>query len=129
MVLGEVFMSRSILVKAAATLLTFASVTGSRAWAYGCTGTLDSVSLSPTGIVTVTSASSLLGTFYVCQVGTTENSVGPDACNAILASLIAAKEAGEQVQWQFDDQGTGGNCTTHAQWTWLTGWYYGPVLQ
>lgn len=96
------------------------------AWAYLCSGTIDSVNLDPSGIVTVGSASSGLGTFYVCELGNAANGVSADACSAILASLIAAKEANEQVGWQFNDALT---CTTHPQWAWLTGWYYGPSLQ
>jgi hypothetical protein len=95
------------------------------AWAYACAGTLDSINLNQGGIVTIGSASSGLGTFYVCEIGGTANGVTPDVCSAILASLIAAKEAGEQVQWQFNDSLT---CQTHPQWAWLTGWYYGPSL-
>lgn len=95
------------------------------AWAYACTGTLDSVYLNPSGVITVVSSSSGLGTFYVCEIGATANGVSAEVCNSILAQLIAAKEAGEQVQWQFNDSLT---CQTHAQWSWLTGWYFGPGL-
>jgi len=109
-----------------AALFSIATAIGaSTAWAYSCQGTLDSINLNPGGVITVGSVQSGLGTFYVCQIGATTNGVGPDVCNSILASLIAAKESGEQVQWQFNDSLT---CTTHPQWAWLTGWYYGPSL-
>ena len=95
------------------------------AWAYGCEGTIDSVNLNPNGLVTVVSTPSGLGTFYVCQIGTTANGVGPDTCKAILSFLIAAKASGATVGWQFND---GAACTGRQQWSWLTGWYYGPSL-
>lgn len=112
---------------ALAALLSMGSIAGApAAWGYACAGTLDGVYLNPNGVITVASTQSGLGTFYVCQVGATMNGVGPEVCNGILAQLIAAKEAGEQVQWQFNDSLT---CTTHPQWAWLTGWYFGPGLQ
>ena len=121
------FMTRPTAIKLLTTVLRAASIMGaSAASAYGCTGTLDSVSLNPSGVITVSSTASQLRVFYVCQIGATENGVDPNTCKAILASLIAAKEAGEQVQWQFNDSLS---CQTHPRWTWLTGWYYGPVLQ
>lgn len=118
--------SRSMFARMLAALFVIISMSEAQAvWAYACQGTIDSVSLDPSGVVTVGSSSSGLGTFYVCQIGTTANGVSSEVCNSILASLIAAKAAGEQVQWQFNDSGS---CTTHAQWAWLTGWYYGPSL-
>ena len=93
-------------------------------WAnYSCTGPIDWVALNQAGVVTVSSASSGLGVFYVCQIGTTTNNIGPEVCNAMFAQLTAARAMGTPVQWSFDDSLT---CTTHPTWSWLSGWYYGP---
>lgn len=96
------------------------------AWAnYFCVGQVDAVAVSPTGVVMIDAASVGLSWQYLCQIGATTNTVGPDTCKAILAVLIAAQETGQQVQWAFND---GLSCTTHPAWSWLTGWYWGPVL-
>lgn len=39
----------------------------------------------------------------VCQIDSTLNGVSPDACNAMLATLLAAKATGAQVMWDFND--------------------------
>jgi hypothetical protein len=83
------------------------------------------VALNPSGALTVTSIASGLNTFYVCQIGSTINGVGPEVCKAIYAQMLAAKTSGQTVQWYFSDALS---CTTHPTWDWLTGWYYGPSL-
>lgn len=70
---------------------------------YSCTGRLDWLSVSPNGIVTVSSQSSQLGVFYVCNVNSTRYSVTPANCSSILATLLTAKAMGSQVTWNFDD--------------------------
>jgi hypothetical protein len=100
------------------------------AWAssYSCTGTLDWISVSGSGVVTVSSQSSGLGVFYPCQIGGTVYGVGPDTCKAMLAELMSARVTATPVSWWFNDSLTcnraGGN------WYWLgappSGWYYGP---
>ena len=58
--------------------------TSSPAWAtYTCIGTIDGVALNPSGTVTVSSVTSGLPMFYVCQIGNTLNGVGPEQCKAI----------------------------------------------
>lgn len=94
--------------------------------AYECQGTIQSVSLNPSGVVTVHSPSSGLGVFYVCQIGSTTNGVGPEQCKAMLSLLYIARSTGQRVSFTFDDSLS---CTTHPSWSWLTGWYYGPTLQ
>jgi hypothetical protein len=92
---------------------------------YACQGTIQSVSLNPSGVVTVHSPASGLGTFYICQIGSTTNGVGPEQCKAMLSLLYIARSTGQQVAFTFDDSLS---CTTHPGWAWLTGWYYGPTL-
>jgi len=105
------------------TLFTFsASVAQAN---YFCTGVVDAVDVSPTGVVVVDSPAAGLRSFYVCQIGATTNGVGPDVCKAILAVLLASRTTGQLVEWAFSDTLT---CSTHPSWAWLTGWYYGPNL-
>lgn len=102
--------------------------------AYECTGTLDMVAVSPSGVVTVSSLSSGLGVFYPCNLYSTAYGVPPAVCSGILATLLMAKAQGSQVTWGFNDSLTcnragynGGN------WYWLNDgtsvWYYGPQVQ
>jgi hypothetical protein len=92
---------------------------------YTCQGTVTGVSLNQAGVVTVSSPSSGLPTFYVCQIGATTNGVGPEQCKAMLGMLYIARVSGQQVQWHFSDSLT---CATHANWDWLSGWYFGPTI-
>lgn len=71
--------------------------------AYPCTGTLDWVALNPSGTVTVSSQSSGLAVFYVCQMDGTMNGVSTDTCNSMLATLLTAVATGAQVTWNFND--------------------------
>ncbi|HEY8102388.1 MAG TPA: hypothetical protein VIF82_16740 [Burkholderiaceae bacterium] len=97
-----------------------------QAASYACSGVVTGVALSPSGVVTVYSADAGLNAAYICQIGSTYNGVGPDACKAILAVLVSAKATGIHAEWSFND---GLSCTTHPAWDVLTGWYYGPVLR
>ena len=92
---------------------------------YFCTGPIDNVDVSPSGLGVVQSGTAGLQSVYLCTIGTTANGVGPDACNAILSVVIAAHATQASVTWAFDDSLT---CTTHPAWSWLTGWYYGPQI-
>lgn len=99
-------------------------------WAsYSCTGTLDSVTVSPgTGWV-IFSSSAGFGSVYLCLIEGTVNSangpVSPAQCKAYLALLLSAQASRQQVQFSFNDALT---CTTHPSWAQLAGWYYGPLL-
>ena len=102
--------------------------------AYECIGTIDWVSLTPSGQVTVSSVSSGLAVFYPCQIGATQYGVGPDVCNAILSTLLMAHATGAQVAWGFNDSLTcnrsgynGGNW--YSLGASPSSWYYGPQVQ
>lgn len=102
--------------------------------AYTCTGTIDWVLVNPSGEVSAGSKSSGLDNFSVCELGTTTHGVGPDACSAILATLLVAKETGAQVTWGFSDSMTCDRSTYNGGgWYWLNDgtslWYYGPQMQ
>jgi hypothetical protein len=92
---------------------------------YFCTGVVAAVDVSPSGLLVVDSPDAGLRSFYICQIGATNNGVGPDACKAILAVVLASRTTGLPVDWGFSDSLT---CSTHPSWTYLTGWYYGPNL-
>lgn len=92
---------------------------------YMCQGPIEAVALNPSGTVTVVSVASGLNTFYVCQIGSTTNGVTSEVCKAIYSQLLTAKATGQAVQWYFSDALS---CTTHPNWDWLTGWYYGPSI-
>ncbi len=90
---------------------------------YFCYGTVDQVAAGPDGSVMAVSAG--MGWVYLCHVDSTWNGITPDACKGVLSALLAAKLAGRQVQWAFNDALT---CTTHPSWAALTGWYWGPAM-
>jgi hypothetical protein len=92
---------------------------------YSCTGTVDQVDVSPTGVVVLASASMGLTSVYLCQIGTTTNNVDTEPCKSIVAVLLTAHTTGAQIDLSFSDSLT---CSTHPAWAWLTGWYYGPNL-
>ncbi len=101
---------------------------------YSCTGTIDFVSVSPTGVVTVSSSSSGLATFFVCSMSSTVNGVTVDSCKAILSVLMMAKATGAQVGWWFSDSiGCNRSSVNGGNWYWLSdpsgNWYYGPQIQ
>ena len=106
----------------------------SSALAYSCIGTLDFISVSPTGVVTVSSQSSGLATFYPCSLSSTVNGVTPDICKGMLATLLTAKSTGAQVAWAFTDSiGCNRSSYNGGNWYWLSdspsAWYYGPQIQ
>lgn len=92
---------------------------------YTCTGSVDQVNVSPTGVLVLVSSAMGLTDGYLCQIGTTMNGVDTDPCKAILAVLLTAHATGAQIDLSFSDSLT---CSTHPAWAWLTGWYYGPNL-
>jgi hypothetical protein len=120
-------MTRKIRLRCVIVLqLTVALLTTESAFAnYFCTGTVDQVTVSPSGVVIFTSSTVGLNYVYLCQIGTTINSVDSDPCKSILAVLLTAHATGAQIDLAFSDSLT---CSTHPAWAWLTGWYYGPNL-
>lgn len=101
---------------------------------YSCVGTIDWISVGPGGVVTVSSASSGLDTFYPCNINSTAYGVTPATCTSILATLLTAKAMGSQVTWNFNDSLTCNRATYNSgNWYWLNDgtsvWYYGPQIQ
>ena len=118
---------RKIKMRCAVVLqLTAALLVSQAAFAnYSCTGTVDQIDVSPTGVVVFASASMGLTSVYLCQIGTTMNGVDPEPCKSIVAVLLTAHATGAQIDLSFSDSLT---CSTHPAWAWLTGWYYGPNM-
>lgn len=88
---------------------------------YSCSGTVTSVALAPSGLLTVSIGA--LTNVYLCEIGNSYNGVSADVCSAIYAHLLSARTTGSQELFNFNDTLT---CTTHPTWAALTGWYYGP---
>lgn len=88
-----------------------------------CQGTVEAVSVSPNGVVTVNSAG--LSWAHLCAVDRQENGVSVDTCKGIVATLLSAKATGTVVQWAFTDDLP---CNQRPAWAWLGNWYWGPVL-
>jgi hypothetical protein len=100
------------------------------AWAtYSCIGTIQRVGLSPGTAIVVLSTTSGLSDIYLCSIETATSSangtVTPEQCKTFLAMLLSAQASGAAVNLMFND---GLTCSTHPSWSWLTGWYYGPVI-
>ena len=105
-----------------AAVLSTLSVTSAVADStYYCVGSVKSLMISPSGIVTATVGT--ITSAYFCQIGATVNGVTSDACKAIHAQLLAATVSNRQVRMYFNDSLS---CTTHPAWSTLTGWYAGP---
>ena len=93
--------------------------------AYECVGPVTGTQISPTGVVSA-SVTAGMSWVYLCSVSSTTNGVAPDTCKTIYATLLTAETQGRQViLWFNDDPNT---CASHAAWSWLTGWYWGPML-
>lgn len=92
---------------------------------YECVGAVSGTQISPTGVVMANSIAGITAP-YLCSVNTTTNGVSTDACKAIYAMMLTAESQGRSVVlWFNDDPNT---CSSHASWSWLTGWYWGPML-
>jgi hypothetical protein len=104
-----------------------AFLTASPAWAnYTCGGPVSGVQISPAGVVSAESYAGL-SWVHLCSVEVTTNGVAPATCKAIYSLLLTAQTTGKSVLiWFNDDPNT---CASHTPWTWLTGWYFGPMLQ
>jgi hypothetical protein len=96
---------------------------------YSCEGRVLGVGVAPTTGTVVLSTDSGFGSVYICQIDATSSSangpVSSTQCRAMLSLLMAAQSTGQRVQFYFNDALT---CTTHPAWSFLTGWYYGPVV-
>lgn len=90
---------------------------------YTCLGTVQ-VTVAPQGVVAVTGVGGLLNV-YLCNLTIPINGVQPVACQGIYAMLLSAQKNAKTVYLWFNDALT---CTTHPAWDWLTGWYWGPML-
>jgi len=91
---------------------------------YFCEGKVHHVAVGPGGQVTV-HADPGFHWDYLCSVTTATNGVSVDACKAIFSALLTAQATDKTVQWAFNDSLS---CTTHPDWQYLTGWYWGPVV-
>ena len=116
-----------------AAMLALICASVASASTYECAGTIDFVSVSPSGVVTVYSQSSGLHVFYPCQLGTTAGGVSVDVCKGILSLLLEAKATGAQVAWGFADSvGCNRSSYNGGNWYWLNDgtsvWYYGPQI-
>lgn len=96
------------------------------AWAtYTCTGPVSGTQIAPSGVVMANSISGIPAA-YLCSVVSTTNGVAPEACKSIYAMLLTAESQGRSVIMWFDDDPN--TCASHTGWSWLTGWYWGPML-
>ena len=120
--------------KLLAAILGLGATSLASASTYSCIGTIDFVSVSPTGVVTVSSPSSGLMTFSPCSLTSTVNGVTAATCKAILSVLMLAKATGAQVgRWFSDSIGCNRASFNGGNWYWLSDpsgdWYYGPQIQ
>ena len=92
---------------------------------YFCNGPVQSVTVSPSGVVTLDAPEAGVHYGYLCTIGNEENNVTSEACKSIFALLLTAKSTGRLVQFGFDDTSS---CAAHPSWAWVTGWYWGPML-
>jgi hypothetical protein len=105
-------------------LLTLLGVTSAHA-AYFCTGTVTSVAVATNGTVTVTGIQGLESA-ALCNITGTANSITPELCRTIYATLLTAKLTNRPVTFAYNDALS---CSTHPAWGVLTGWYFGPRVE
>lgn len=111
---------RAVLVAAASVLASQTALAN-----YTCSGPVSGVQISPAGVVSAASYAGL-SWVHLCSVETAQNGVSPATCKSIYAMLLTAQTSGKSVRlWFNDDPNT---CASHTPWTWITGWYWGPML-
>ncbi len=91
---------------------------------YSCSGAVQGITISPDGQVFASSIGSLSYP-RICSVTATSNGVSTEACKVIYSALLTAQTTGKTVSFTFNDAG---DCNSHTAWGWLTGWYFGPVI-
>jgi hypothetical protein len=94
---------------------------------YACSGPVNGVTVGVAGTVAAASAGGQIWGYF-CELGTTTNGIGPEACKGILAVLLAAQASGKHVQMWFSDNH---DCTWRANngsWAYLQDWYWGPTM-
>jgi hypothetical protein len=104
--------------------VTLIACTASASANYFCEGKVHHVAVGPGGQVTLY-ADPGFHWDYLCSVSAATNGVSVDACKAIFSALLTAQATDKTVQWAFSDALS---CTTHPDWQYLTGWYWGPVV-
>lgn len=92
--------------------------------AYACIGTLDFVSVTRTGTVTVSSPSSGLMTFYPCSLTSTVNGVDGGYLQSDAFGPDVGQSDGAQVGWWFNDSIGCDQASFNG-----SNWYYRPQNQ
>lgn len=96
------------------------------AWAiYTCTGPVSGVMIAPNGNVSAEHFSGF-SWVYICSVSTPTNGVSIDACKSIYSMMLVAQTTGKSVSTDFNDEPN--TCASHTPWNFLSGWYFGPIL-
>jgi hypothetical protein len=98
---------------------------GTASATYTCTGPVSGVQISREGVVSADRLGGMSWT-HLCSVEVVQNGVSPATCKSIYAMLLAAQTSGKTVSFWFNDDPN--TCASHVAWSWLTGWYWGPML-
>lgn len=95
---------------------------------YICTGKVEGLTLKPANGQVLVERIGELKWPVLCSVEQEQNGIAPDSCQAIFSLLLSAELSGSDVKFWFNDENTGGNCSSHKAWDFLRGWYLGPQI-
>ncbi len=103
-------------------------LTSSAQATYTCTGQVSGIVIDPkTGRLMVKTIAGISWP-HLCSVSATYNGVDVDTCKQIYSLLLTAEISKKDVTMWFDDDTQRGSCESHAPWTLLSGWYFGPMM-
>ena len=95
--------------------------------AYICSGKVQGVAINPkSGLVQAERLGPLVWPAF-CSVDTETSGISVESCKVIYSTLLTAQMANKTVTLWFNDDK---DCSvdSHAPWTRLTGWYFGPKI-
>ncbi len=113
--------------KIAFVLLTLTLASSNAFATYICSGKVQGVAITPqSGLVHAERLGPLVWP-AICSVDTETSGISVESCKVIYSTLLTAQMASKTVTLWFNDDK---DCSvdSHAPWTRLTGWYFGPKI-
>lgn len=96
---------------------------------YTCSGEVYGLSVNPKSGQVLAERAGGLDWPVLCSLKSEANGVSIETCKGIYSMLLGAQMAQKDVMFWFNDEASGGSCSSHNAWGFLTGWYFGPMLK
>lgn len=94
---------------------------------YTCSGKIKGIAINPKSGLVQAEKIGPLAWPALCSVESEVGGVSVESCKVIFSTLLTAQMADKTVTLWFNDDK---DCSqaSHAPWTLLSGWYFGPKL-